>query len=363
MLSRLPRAALAVFLISFTSCQERPPHRSGVSMGGVVQSPRQDGGSPADLGPGFTLPDRPPPSSSGPSEDARACGLDTFTLARVPPSLMLVLDRSTSMSRMPVGGPAGATLWSETLASLDEVVKGTEMGINWGLKLFPSPSGCMVADGAEVPIALNNYTPVLGRARTDGFNTGASGTPTHEAVAKAVAYLRTLPASAARYIVLATDGEPNCAPAGNADAPTLSVQAVQAAVAAGFKTYVIGIAIEAEGVQTLNRLAMAGGVPRADPMFQFYPVANRMDLSTALSDIAAQVASCVFTLTKPPPAPDSVKVTVDNERVPESASDGWSYTNSQNSAIQLNGSWCERVKTRQQAKVDIVLGCPGIVVP
>jgi hypothetical protein len=108
---------------------------------------------------------------------------------------------------------------------------------------------------------------------------------------------------------------------------------------------------------------MAGGVPRNDPMFQFYPVGNRADLSTALNAITGQVASCVFTLSKPPPAPDSVKVTVDGERAPESASDGWSYTSDQHTALQLNGSWCERVKTRQQAQVDIVLGCPGIVVP
>jgi hypothetical protein len=357
-------AALAVVLLS--SCHERPIYRVGENVGGINESLHRDGGAPSGSpGSRFTLPEPTPPPSGAQLADARACGLEKFTLERDPPSLMLVLDRSSSMSRRPMGGPAGATLWTETLAALDEVVKVTEIGINWGLKLFPQPSGCLVADGAEVPIARSNHAMVLGRARSDGFNmSGTSGTPTNQAVDKAVAYLRTVPAGPGRYIVLATDGEPNCADTGGAGtARTLSVQAVQDAVSAGFKTYVIGIAIVPEAVDTLNRLAVAGGVPRSDPMFRFYPVTNRMDLIQALGDIAGQIQSCVFTLSKPPPVPDSVKVTVDGDRAPESPTDGWSYANNQNTTIQLNGAWCERVKMRQQAQVDIVFGCPGIVVP
>jgi hypothetical protein len=191
---------------------------------------------------------------------------------------------------------------------------------------------------------------------------GEGGTPTNEAVNKAAAYLRTLPADNPRYIALATDGEPTC-PSGDSSASrTLAVQAVRNAAAAGFKTYVIGIAILPEGVSTLNQMAVAGGVPRSDPMLQFFPVASRMDLSKALTEIAGQITSCVFSLSKPPLAPDSVKVTVDGDRVPESASDGWSYTSSQHSAIQLGGTWCERIKAKG-GQVDIVFGCPGIVVP
>ncbi len=333
----------------------------------VSAIPGRDGGAaPAAVdgppGGGFNLPDPPDAMPGAPSADARSCGLEMFTLDRVPPSLMLVLDRSSSMGRAPVGGPAGATLWSETLAAVDDVLKTTQAGINWGLKLFPLPSGCQVADAPEVAVAANNHDMVITRANADGYNrAGLGGTPTPDAVARAVAYLRTLPDKGGRHIVLATDGEPNCPT--SATSPALAVQAVRDAVAAGFKVYVIGIAIDPEGVQTLNAMAMAGGAPRNDPMFQFYPVGNRADLGAALNAIAGQVASCVFTLSKPPPAPDSVKVTVDGERAPESASDGWSYTSDQHTAIQLNGSWCDRVKARQQAQVDIVLGCPGIIVP
>jgi hypothetical protein len=329
--------------------------------------PGRDGGSTrgdpdGPPGGGFTLPDPAPSMPGASSADARACGFEKFTLDRMPPSLMLVLDRSSSMGRAPVGGPAGATLWSETLAAVDDVVKATQAGIHWGLKLFPEPSGCQVAPAPEVMVAANNHDMVIARANTDGYNrANAGGTPTPEAVVRATEYLRTLPDRGGRHIVLATDGEPNCPTAETGRAA--AVQAVRDAATAGFKVYVIGIAIEPQGVQTLNQMAMAGGAPRTDPMFQFYPVGNKADLSAALNAITGQVASCVFTLSKPPPAPDSVKVTVDGERAPPSATDGWSYTSNMHTAIQLNGSWCDRVKMRQQAQVDIVLGCPGIIVP
>jgi hypothetical protein len=353
----------ALVLLSPLGCDNSPrvryPHIGQGGAGGATgRDARAQGGS----GGGFTLPD--PPASPGPSAqsaDARSCGFEKFTLDRLPASLMLVLDRSSSMGRQPVGGPAGATLWSETLAAVDDVVKATQAGINWGLKLFPVPSGCQVADAPEVAVAPNNHGVVIARAAADGYQTANGRTPTPDAVARAVTYLRTLQDKGNKNIVLATDGEPNC-PSSEA-APMLAVQAVRDAAAAGFKTYVIGIAIEPEGIQILNQMAMAGGAPRNDPMFQFYPVSNRADLGQALNAIAGQVASCVFTLSKPPPAPDSVKVTVDGQPAPESATEGWSYTSDQHTAIQLNGSWCERVKTRQQAQVDIVLGCPGIVVP
>jgi hypothetical protein len=351
---------ISVCVLALGSCNERPVYRAGASAGGVLGAQPDSG--PAPDAPDFTLPDPPGPSSA--TADARECGFEKFRLERVPPSLMLVLDRSSSMGRMPVGGVAGATLWTETLGALDEVVRGTQSLVKWGLKLFPSPEGCAVADGAEVVVASDNYNMVLARARTDGFNeNGQGGTPTGDAMDKAVAYLRTLTDSNPKYIALATDGEPTCPLAAPAQvARTAAVQAVQNAAAAGFKTYVLGIAILPEGVETLNQMAAAGGVPRNDPTLQFFPVANRMDLSRALAEIAGQITSCVFTLSRPPPAPDSVKVTVDAERVPESATDGWSYTSAQHTAIQLNGPWCERLKTKA-GQVDIVLGCPGIVVP
>ena len=386
--SALVRALLPALLLPgfVLGCSEAPKVTGSSATGGATSGQGKGGTSGAAGGAGssgsgqggsaggLALPDASGLGGAAGSDaelinDAPACGQQTFKLEKVPPEILLVLDRSSSMNRMPVGAPVGgmATLWSDALGAVDEVVKSTQTGVHWGLKMFPVPTGCMVADGTDVVIAANNYDMVLGKARTTGTNntvTGMGGTPTDTAMAKATSYLMGLPSKNPKYIVLATDGQPTCAAgasAGLAQAGPAAIAAITAAAAAGFKTYVVGIAIEGS-VTTLNEMATAGGVPRTDPMNKFYPVANRADLTAALNVITGQVSNCIFPLTMPPPDKDSVKVTVDNERVPPGAMDGWSYTSMQNTAIQLNGTWCERVKTKT-ADVAIVFGCPMVPIP
>jgi hypothetical protein len=343
---------------------------AGQGQGGQIGQ----GGQTGKGGSGIELPDASgqggqPASDAELINDAPACGLQTFKLEKVPPEILLVLDRSSSMERKPEGAPVGsvATLWTDALGAVDEVVKATQMAVHWGLKMFPTPTGCMVIDGVETPNAPNNYDMVIGKARTAGTNnttTGTGGTPTDTAMTKATTFLKGLTSKNPKYIVLATDGEPTCAAgasAGLGQAGPAAVNAITAAAAAGFKTYVVGIAIGGS-LATLNEMAVAGGVPRNDPTNKFYPVANRADLTAALQVITGQVSNCVFPLDKAPPDKDAVKVTVDNERVPPNAMEGWSYTSPQNTAIQLNGTWCERVKTKT-ADVSIVFGCPNIPIP
>ena len=348
---------------------------SSAAGGGSASQGGSSGGGQGGAGGGFTISDAAAGmGGSGAASDAElindapACGLQNFKLEKVPPELLLVLDRSSSMNRMPVGSPVGTTLWTDALGAVDEVVKNTQTAVQWGLKMFPVPTGCMVADGTEIPIAANNYDMVIGKAKMTGTNTTSGGnmggTPTDIVMTKATTYLMGLPSKNPKYIVLATDGQPTCAAGVSADLPVAgpaAVNAIKAAAAAGFKTYVVGIAIEGS-LATLNEMADAGGVPRMDPANRFYPVANRADLTAALNVITGQVSNCVFPLDKAPPDKDAVKVTVDTERVPPGAMDGWSYTSAMNTAIQLNGSWCERVKTKA-ADVAIVFGCPNIPIP
>jgi hypothetical protein len=330
------------------------------------------GGSSGGLD-AFVLPDVPGTGGSSGATDAdqgdeRQCGLENFKLEKTPPDLMLVLDRSSSMNQMVPGAAMGATLWTETLAAVDAVVMGTQAGVNWGLKLFPLPTGCMVSPGAEVPVAASNYMPVITRARMEGTNNagggvGMTGTPTDTAVIGATTYLTSLVATRKnpKYILLATDGEPTCINGVNGGGTTAAINAITAAKNAGFKVYVIGLAIGAAGTNTLNLMAEAGGVPRNDPMTKFYPVANRADLVATLTAITGQVTNCVFPLSKPPPVPTNVKVTVDGMKVEENMMNGWSYT-SNNMAIQFNGALCEQIKMGT-AQVNIVFGCPGVVIP
>jgi MarR family transcriptional regulator for hemolysin len=87
-----------------------------------------------------------------------------------------------------------------------------------------------------------------------------NGTPTGDAINKATAYLKSRNASN-QFIVLATDGQPSC-PSGGDAAQAFAVQAITAAKAAGFPTYVIGVVDPVADKSTpprLNAMAEAGG--------------------------------------------------------------------------------------------------------
>jgi hypothetical protein len=192
-------------------------------------------------------------------------------------------------------------------------------------------------------------------------------TPTQAAVRKALAFLKSQPGMQDPTLVIATDGEPNCAPGDNpgegSDADA-AVAAVAEALAAGIPSYVVGIATAgSQADQTLNRLADAGGRPRADAT-HYYPVASRDQLVQAFSAITGEVASCTFPLNPRPPVPDNVAVDVDGVRLARDSTgaQGWHYGTNDDSIV-LAGDACSKIKTSPASDVQIVYGCPNVVIP
>jgi hypothetical protein len=339
---------------------------SGNGSGGSSGSGRggSNGGGGSGVGvPGFELPDASnKPSQPGNTPDA-SCGFQDYMLERRPAELLLVLDRSGSM-RQPPDFMTLTSKWDETVPAVNETIMKTEAAVSWGMKMFPAGQiECATTDGVDVPIAPNNAAMIL--AAIGGTTPLGNGTPTRQAIQKAVAHLKATPTNTPRYILLATDGEPNCADDmtdGLEDANG-AVEAVRVAAAEGFKTFVIGIATQLSNANmTLNRMAEAGGEPRmGDP--RYYPVANRQELVTTLGLITGKVADCVFPLSKLPPSPSDVAVDVNGMRVTrdQTKMNGWDYT-ANNMAIQIHGPACEAIKNAN-AQVKITFGCPGVEIP
>jgi von Willebrand factor type A domain len=365
----------AVFAAAALACGNPQIDNSGGNVGGNSGNgsggsinPGRAGSSGSGSGgsgmgvPGFELPDAsstPPPASK---PDA-SCGFQDYMLERRPAELLMVLDRSGSM-REPANFMTLASKWDETVPALNETIMKTAATVSWGMKLFPvGLVACSTIDGVDVPIAANNAPMML--ATIAGTMPLGNGTPTRYAIQKAVAHLKATPTNTPRYILLATDGEPNCADEmTNALVdPDGAVEAIRMAAADGFKTFVIGIATQfGDANMTLNRMAEAGGEPRAgDP--RYYPVASRAELVNALSLITGKVADCVFPLGKLPPSPDDVAVDVNGMRVNRDPTkmNGWDYT-ANNMAIQIHGPACEAIKNAN-AQVKITFGCPGVVIP
>jgi hypothetical protein len=335
---------------------------AGTGGGDFKPPPRTDGGAaPNTMGPGS-------------NPDQKNCGLQTFSLQKRPAELMLVLDRSGSMN-MPAPGSMN-TKWTDVTDALNETIMKTQTTVQWGLKAFPTGTVmCGVNDGVEVPSAPMNYTNVWTQIQANAPGTGAGGgTPTTVAIDKAVAYLKATPSQNPRYLVLATDGEPNCAMGGNtgggrrgggtgAADDAAAIMSVANAAAAGFKTFVIGVATGADAENVLTGMAMAGGEPRLGTTPPYYPVTSKQDLINALGTITGLITDCVFHLTQPPPSPPDVAVNVGSTRVARDSAhtNGWDY-NAGNDSIQFYGQACEDVKKASGQNVQIIYGCPGVVI-
>jgi hypothetical protein len=289
----------------------------------------------------------------GSGSDAN-CGLTTVKLESKPPEIMMVFDRSSSMN-MTVPGTMN-TRFTEAMAAITDVLAKTNATVHWGLKLFPTGMDCMVTPGVEVPIGT-----MTGPAVTQGIMGLPPGmpigTPTHLAVDAATAQLKMLTTPNSKYILLTTDGEPNCG--GGAQA---SVASIQAAAAAGFHTFVVGIATAGTNADTtLNQMAMAGGEPRMGAT-KYYPASVRDELSAALTQITGQVTNCVYALGKQPPSPDDVAVNVGSMRIQRDNMNGWSYGMGMGSVV-LNGAACELAKSGTAGDVQIIFGCPNVPIP
>ena len=334
------------------------------------------GGSSSGGG-GFTLPDPPagggmtPTGPTMPSGDMN-CGVKRHNLEKRPAELLLVLDRSGSMVDS-VTDPAtgmGVEKWSATVGALDAVLQATQAQVSWGLKLYPfGGDQCNVADAPEVPVAAANHAAVMASINGAPAVRDGGSTPTQAAVRKATAVFQNTPSPNNRFLLVATDGEPNCA----ADSGVFggrsrsdragAVAAVGDALKAGIASFVIGIATAGSNAhETLNLMADAGGRPRNDAT-KYYPVASRAELITALEVITGQIASCTFPLDTPPPVVDNVAVEVDGTRVSrDNMASGWSY-GPNNRSIVLHGEVCDRLKAGTAKDVQILYGCPGAVIP
>jgi hypothetical protein len=384
--SKLATTLICTLAAGWAGCQGSPqissgskpvdPSRpSGTGTGGDT-GPRGGGGS---SGGGIVLPDSGPIDTTPPpaaTVDAN-CGLQHYQLQRRPAEMLLILDRSGSMRESPnggglvvIGGAGGTSKWDETVPAVRETVMKTAQVVQWGIKLFPARPdfmACVVSDGVDVPPKIDNFAAI--DAAIAGTTPNGTGTPTRYAIDKAVAYFKANVSNNARYLVLATDGEPNCADGITNELvdPDGAVMAVSAATAAGYKTFVIGIATTMSNAHmTLNMLADAGGAPRmatAASDAHYYPVASRQDLIAALSQITGKVADCVFPLDKAPPTPDSVAVDVDGNRLPRDPAkmNGWEY-GAGNKTIEVYGAVCDQIK-KGTSDVKIIFGCPGVQIP
>jgi hypothetical protein len=248
--------------------------------------------------------------------------------------------------------------------ALDTVLKSTDAMVNWGLLYFGAETTmCGTTMTPSVPVATMNASAISQAFVGQPSPTGQLGTPTRSAMINAVTFLSSLTDSNPKYLLLATDGAPNCAPGGNLliEDAMGSEQAVANALTAGYPTFVVGIG-NTGGTAVLNAMAIKGGkpVPGAPGGNSFYQVNDTADLEAALGNIIGTVTTCVFDIGRPPNAQTNageIVVFGDGHEIKHDKNDGWDFSNGDNTQVTLYGSSCDDVMKGVTKTVAVTFGC------
>lgn len=326
------------------------------------------------------LPVRPPD----------ACGGMRVALTQRRTEVMLVVDRSGSMNE---ADDDGVRKWSVLVSVLREVLPRIESNVALGLLMFPvgpeeggAKAACTRAPSVAVAPTFGNAAAVL--AALDPVVPGG-GTPTFAALTATAGYFtRTPDPLGQRYVLLATDGAPNC----NRDLdPTTCVcaapeevcrpghpgyfesclddrrtlTAIRELSARGIGTFVVGLLGVESMASVLDAMAVAGGHPLPGPR-RFYSATSRDALTRALRGITSALVDCRFRLDTAPPDPDLVDVRLGDERLVRDPQhrDGWGWSDASHREIAFYGATCERVQNESGGVVlAAVFGCPAATPP
>lgn len=375
-------AALMVGLALGPGCgDDRPPVAGGSSGVGNVGG----GGNQFKPTTGGT-----PPPGCGTKPDGSLCDCIDVPLFVDPPTLYFVLDRSGSMKT--------PDKWNKVRVTVATIMRSLGPRANFGAAMFPAtgtPDIC--APGEEVMSVRPGDPP----SSTDGPTTQyllavtrvtpQGATPTGATLNIVKAHVGAVRGKA--FVILATDGAPNCNPNAscgfdtcqpnvenapgcpkegpfncceppeglreNCNDSTSTLAGIASLKNSGIPVYVIGLPGAAPYATLLDQMAIAGGTPRdGSPKYFAVDTASEQAMLAALKQIAAKITgTCTFDLTEEPSNPTLVNVYMDDVVLPYEPVNGWTLSGK---TITLVGAACDRLKNGDALSMRIIAGCPRI---
>lgn len=284
------------------------------------------------------------------------CGAQEAKVDPVPPNMLLVVDRSCSMT----GAVGNSTKWQIAVDAINKMTTAFAGQIRFGLTLFPDKvtPNCQ-QDKIPIPVAPGNEMAIqtmMNAALLKGDPLYPNGpcvtniqTGMQQAATMEPAFMDTQRDS---YVVLITDGQETC----GSDATTTMVIKGLFDQMPSVPTFVIGFGSGVDPAQ-MDKFAVAGGVPASNGTHQYYDASDQASLDAALTTIAKSTLSCSYVLDSAPPNPNEIYVFFDNvTKVPRDIMNGWEYDAGKNQVV-FYGPACDDLKNGVVKDLDIVFGC------
>ena len=288
------------------------------------------------------------------------CGCDgeEFTPMPVTPNMLVLLDRSGSMTTNDVPGTDdgnGGQLTRMEVAkeALTQLVTDFDAQVRFGLWMYPNDNGgCNTSSSADVDVGMNQGSNVVNEIP----NAGSGNTPLRDAIEDVVNYPGLMDPTRPNYIISVQDGAPNCPRSGEDDADVRAaiLASTQALMSSNVRTFVIGFG---DGLGTteqafLNEMARTGGTARMMGGDDYYAAESAQDLDTALQTIGGQVLACSFQLEADDDA--IVRVFFDGSEVP----DGWTFDPVNGTITFDDQTVCDQLQEGNVDELVIVNSCP-----
>lgn len=298
--------------------------------------------------------------------DSQVCEEVNVVAERDVANVLVLLDRSGSMYSPGGLFTSKVDKWTPAVNAVNSAVGARAESVAFGLMKFGTGEGC---DPGSVDVMPRVGATDLVTQSLQGRPADITGgmTPTAESLAAAGEALATVEGDS--YVLLVTDGAPNCndeqglggecvCPGGVCDYweecldDNRTVRTIESLADNNIKTFVIGYDTGAL-TDVLNRMAVAGDTGAQ----QYIAVNDQASLSSALESLTSQVASCSYELEKVPSDIRYVSVelggtAVDHESV---ASDGgWRLDDNK---VEILGGDCERLQAQDRMEIDITVKC------
>jgi hypothetical protein len=249
------------------------------------------------------------PRRSIDGEAGDACVPPVTVAERVYPGVFVLLDRSRSMDF--VEGDLEIHYWDPARDAINAVVLELEAEVAFGLGYFPDPAcdalepNCCAME--EPAVAVSRYSFSAISESLDGTST-SGGTPTAPSLLGVRGALSHYIDLEAAFVLLVTDGVPNCNadlsldtctcahPTGGCGTATQCLddrrtyEALESLRADGVLTYVVGLvgAMGDTWYDVMHAMAAAGGTEQATL------VEDVEDVGPVLTELARQVTPCLF---------------------------------------------------------------------
>jgi hypothetical protein len=310
------------------------------------------------------------------TDGPEVCESIDISTGSVAPDVLIVLDRSSSMKTDMVNR------WDPSVSGLTNVTAKLQSQIRFGLMAFPGGGAAMEGGGRgcaagtlDVPIDIDNAAPIATMLQNYQL---VGTTPTASTLEAAHKVLKTrkppadMGALGAPYIVLVTDGAPNCSDddrnglfggGGPADFDQMAFEASVAAIKSmakdGIKTFVLGYDANdnAQLKMSLDAMAVAGDTGDTE----HHEIENEVELVEAFTAIAGKAVSCDFTLSAAPNDPSYVLVKVGGEQLNYGDPNGWILSDDK-LTLTLQGDACGKLPKVAGSHVSVKVQCTVVPV-